>query len=93
MILFNIIIRGLMSNYYCLFVNVVFQFNLFSFYEKDHGYRDGSSLMVWANDMLHKAGINHFSGSVFLQAFPRVLGYGFLCFWSIHKCTIIPIFL
>ena len=59
------------------------RFNLFSFYEKDHGYRDGSSLIVWVNDILHKAGINHFSGSVFLQAFPRILGYVFnpVCFW------------
>ena len=40
------------------------KFNLFSFYEKDHGYRDGSSLEVWANVTLRKAGINNFSGSV-----------------------------
>ena len=53
------------------------KFNLFSFYEKDHGYRDGTSLKVWANDILRKAGINNFSGSVVLQAFPRVIGYVF----------------
>ena len=59
------------------------KFNLFSFYEKDHGYRDGTSLEVWANDILCKAGINNFSGSVVLQAFPRVIGYVFnpVCFW------------
>ena len=43
------------------------KFNLFSFYEKDHGYRDGSSLDIWVNDILGTAGINNFSGScVFL---------------------------
>ena len=59
------------------------KFNLFSFYEKDHGYRDGSSLEVWANDTLRKAGINNFSGSVVLQTFPRIVGYVFnpVCFW------------
>ncbi len=41
------------------------KFNLFSFYEKDHGYRDGTSLEKWANDILGKAGINTFSGSTF----------------------------
>ena len=59
------------------------KFNLFSFYEKDHGYRDGSSLEKWANDILGKAGINNFSGSVILQTFPRIIGYVFnpVCFW------------
>jgi hypothetical protein len=58
-------------------------FNLFSFYEKDHGYRDGSSLEIWANDILGTAGINNFSGSIVLQAFPRIIGYVFnpVCFW------------
>mgnify|MGYP001499499339 CR=1 FL=1 len=58
-------------------------FNLFSFYEKDHGYRDGSSLLIWVKDILFKAGIKNFSGRVDLQTFPRVLGYGFnpVCFW------------
>ena len=62
-------------------------FNLFSFYEKDHGYRDGSPLDTWANDTLAKAGIINFDGKIFLQAFPRVLGYVFnpVCFWYCYK--------
>jgi len=63
------------------------KFNLFSFYEKDHGYRDGSSLFLWVSDILNKAGINNFSGRVFLQTFPRVLGYVFnpVCFWYCYS--------
>jgi len=59
------------------------KFNLFSFYEKDHGYRDGSSLVEWVNDTLCKAEIYNFSGRVVLQTFPRILGYVFnpVCFW------------
>ena len=63
------------------------KFNLFSFYEKDHGYRDGSSLFLWVRDILSKAGIKNFSGRVFLQTFPRVLGYVFnpVCFWYCYS--------
>jgi len=59
------------------------KFNLFSFYEKDHGYRDGSPLIYWVIDILSQAGIMNFSGRVVLQAFPRVVGYVFnpVCFW------------
>jgi len=63
------------------------KFNLFSFYEKDHGYRDGSSLSLWVSETLSKAGIKNFSGKVILQAFPRVLGYVFnpVCFWYCYS--------
>ena len=59
------------------------KFNLFSFYEKDHGYKDGSSLEIWAKDILEKAGIRHFLGNFVLQTFPRIIGYVFnpVCFW------------
>ena len=62
-------------------------FNLFSFYEKDHGYRDGSTLDTWANDTLAEAGIINFDGRIFLQTFPRVLGYVFnpISFWYCYK--------
>ncbi|MBC7538459.1 MAG: DUF1365 domain-containing protein [Bacteriovorax sp.] len=53
------------------------KFNLFSFYEKDHGYKNGTSLDRWARDMLEKAGVSNFNGQIFLQTFPRVLGYVF----------------
>jgi len=62
-------------------------FNLFSFYEKDHGYRDGSSIDIWARDTLGKAGLTNFEGRIFLQTFPRVLGYVFnpVSFWYCYK--------
>ena len=62
-------------------------FNLFSFYEKDHGYRDGSPLDTWASDTLGKAGVTNFDGRIFLQTFPRVLGYVFnpVSFWYCYK--------
>jgi DUF1365 family protein len=34
------------------------QFNLISFYEKDHGKRDGSSLVDWVKENLKKNSIN-----------------------------------
>jgi len=62
-------------------------FNLFSFYEKDHGYRDGSPLDIWARETLGKAGLTEFDGRIFLQTFPRVLGYVFnpVSFWYCYK--------
>ena len=59
------------------------KFNLFSFYEKDHGYKDGSSLEIWAKDILEKAGIKNFLDNFVLQTFPRIIGYVFnpVCFW------------
>ena len=63
------------------------RFNLFSFYEKDHGYRDGSPINKWARDTLAKAGVTDFDGKIFLQTFPRVLGYVFnpVSFWYCYK--------
>ena len=53
------------------------KFNIFSFYEKDHGYRDGSKLDAWARDTLRKSGLTNFDGRIVLHTFPRVLGYVF----------------
>lgn len=63
------------------------KFNLFSFYEKDHGYRDGSSLYQWARDILSQSGIDDFKGKIHLQTFPRVLGYVFnpVSFWFCYE--------
>ena len=62
-------------------------FNLFSFYEKDHGYRDGSKLDAWARDTLRKSGLTNFDGRIVLHTFPRVLGYVFnpVSFWYCYK--------
>ena len=62
-------------------------FNLFSFYEKDHGYRDGSQLDAWVRDTLGEAGLTNFDGKIILQTFPRVLGYVFnpVSFWYCYR--------
>lgn len=62
------------------------RFNLFSFYQKDHGARDGSSLDVWARTLLRANQINTVDGEIVLYALPRVLGYVFnpVSFWFCH---------
>ena len=50
--------------------------NLFSFFDKDHGPKDGSPLRPWVDDMLHAANIEA-EGRVQLLCYPRVFGYVF----------------
>lgn len=50
---------------------------LFSFHERDHGPRDGSSLRGWVDSQLDKAGIAIPDGQVKLLCLPRILGYVF----------------
>lgn len=65
------------------------KFNLFSFYEKDHGYRDGTSLDKWGRSLLEQSGIPQFSGHFILQTFPRMLGYVFnpVSFWYCYNAS------
>ena len=62
------------------------QSRLVSFWSSDHGARDGSALMVWLDTQLDQAGLDFERGAVWLQCFPRVLGYVFnpVSFWFIH---------
>ena len=53
------------------------KFNVLSFYDSDHGPRDGSSLVKWVKKTLAKSKINIESGSVKLLCFPRFFGYVF----------------
>ncbi len=53
------------------------RFNLFSFYDRDHGPRDGSGLRLWVEDHLRAAGIEPDGGTIRLLCFPRILGYVF----------------
>lgn len=53
------------------------RFNLLSFYDRDHGPHDGSSLRAWLDAVLAERGINLDGGRVYLLTMPRVLGYGF----------------
>ena len=53
------------------------KFNLISFYEKDHGERDGSSLLDWVKNNLRSNSINTDNIKVKLLCYPRILGYVF----------------
>ena len=50
---------------------------ILSFYDKDHGPRDGSPLRPWVDRMLQAHGIPIEGGSVRLLCFPRLWGYVF----------------
>jgi DUF1365 family protein len=53
------------------------RFNLFSFYDRDHGRRDGSALRPWIDSLMMARGIDLSGGRIALLCFPRVLGYVF----------------
>lgn len=62
------------------------RFNLLSFHDKDHG--DGKRpLLEWIDALLKQEGITDADGEVWLQTFPRVLGYVFnpVSFWFCHR--------
>ena len=51
--------------------------NLISFYDKDHGERDGSSLIEWVKLNLKKNNLNTKNIRIKLLCYPRILGYVF----------------
>ena len=53
------------------------KFNILSFYNIDHGPRDGSSLIKWVSKSLKKSKINIKIGKVRLLCYPRFFGYVF----------------
>ena len=53
------------------------KFNLISFYEKDHGERDGSSLINWVNKNLEKNNIPIQDIKIKILCYPRILGFVF----------------
>ena len=53
------------------------KFNILSFYNVDHGPRDGSSLIDWVKKNLRDAQINIGLGSIKLLCYPRFFGYVF----------------
>ena len=57
-----------------------------SFFNRDHGPRDGSPLRPWIDARLAEAGIDLEGGAVRLLTFPRVFGYVFnpLTVWFCH---------
>ena len=60
--------------------NIIFsfnKFNIFSFYNKDHGDRDGKSLKNWVMDNLIKFKISENINKIKLLCYPRIFGYVF----------------
>ena len=53
------------------------KFNIFSFFNKDHGDRDGLCLKNWVLDKLKKFDINKDINNIKLLCYPRVFGYVF----------------
>ena len=53
------------------------RFNLISFYEKDHGNRDGSSLVNWVKLNLKNNNIKTENINIKLLCYPRIFGYVF----------------
>lgn len=53
------------------------RFNLLSFYDRDHGARDGSPVKAWVEGQLRHAGLFDPEGRICLLTLPRLLGYVF----------------
>ena len=53
------------------------KFNVFSFYNNDHGARDGNSLKKWVLDNLKKFKIDQNITNIKLLCYPRVFGFVF----------------
>lgn len=53
------------------------RFNVLSFYERDHGPRDGSPLRPWVEEAGSKAGMDLSGHRIYFLGFPRLWGYVF----------------
>ena len=53
------------------------KFNLFSFYNKDHGDRSGENLSDWVKKNLKQNDLNFNISKIKLLCFPRIFGYVF----------------
>ena len=53
------------------------KFNIYSFYDKDHGDRDGKPLKEWVSKILRKFNINKNINKIKLLCYPRIFGYVF----------------
>ena len=62
------------KNYFFFSVNT---FNLFSFHESDHGYRDKRSIKNFVIETLLKYKIKYQNLKIMILCFPRILGYVF----------------
>ncbi len=57
-----------------------------SFHDSDHGL-GGDDALAWIESLLAQEGITDVDGEIWLQTFPRVLGYAFkpVSFWYAHR--------
>ncbi len=53
------------------------KFNIISFFDKDHGPRNGSSIRKWVLKNLYDIGINEEKIQIKLLCYPRIFGYVF----------------
>ena len=53
------------------------KFNIFSFYDKDHGERDGSNLKEWVLTNIKKFNIGEKINKIKILCYPRIFGYVF----------------
>ena len=62
------------------------RFGLIAFHDRDHG-DGGDDCLAWLDAQLAAAGIGDAAGEVWLQTYPRVLGYVFkpVSFWYCHR--------
>jgi uncharacterized protein len=62
------------------------RFGLISFHDADHG-NGGVDALAWLDDLLAREGVLDATGEVWLQTYPRVLGYAFkpVSFWHAHR--------
>lgn len=63
------------------------RFQLFSFYSKDHGFKDHRTLLEWIRETLSENSILENFDEVYLQTFPRVFGYTFnpVSVWTVYS--------
>jgi len=62
------------------------RFGLLAFHDRDHG-DGGSDALAWLDELLRAEGIHDANGEVWLQTYPRVLGYVFkpVSFWHCER--------
>ena len=71
------------------------KFNIFSFYDKDHGDRDGGNLKNWVISNLKKFRIRENITNIKVLCYPRILGYVFnplSIFYCYEKDKLVAIF-
>ena len=61
------------------------KFNLYSFYDKDHGPKNCKNINIWIRTLIKKNNIKAKIKNIYLLSFPRVLGYVFNPL-SVYSC-------